>query len=138
MDETLAEFFRRTILKIPMTEMMTILKTWNFLSENQLQTVNFRQRKESIVQDLVLLCEVTVFKVIKLEYHATIWFSSLFPFLSPKEIYVALGCDWGGLCPTIVEKVLIFNWIFQLTKNAYKLVRRKKVNTKEEETKKLK
>uniref|UniRef100_A0AAA9T333 Centromere protein N n=2 Tax=Bos TaxID=9903 RepID=A0AAA9T333_BOVIN len=57
MDETLAEFFRRTILKIPMTEMMTILKTWNFLSENQLQTVNFRQRKESIVQDLVLLCE---------------------------------------------------------------------------------
>ena len=43
MDETLAEFFRRTILKIPMTEMMTILKTWNFLSENQLQTVNFRR-----------------------------------------------------------------------------------------------
>lgn len=126
MDETLAEFFRRTILKIPMTEMMTILKTWNFLSENQLQTVNFRQRKESIVQDLVLLCEVTVFKVINLEYHTTLRFSSLFPFLSPKEIYVALGCDWGGLCPTIVEKVLIFNWIFQLTKNGYKLVRKKK------------
>uniref|UniRef100_A0A8C0I295 Centromere protein N n=1 Tax=Balaenoptera musculus TaxID=9771 RepID=A0A8C0I295_BALMU len=57
MDETVSEFFRRTILKIPMTEMMTILKTWNFLSENQLQTVNFRQRKESLVQDLVLLCE---------------------------------------------------------------------------------
>lgn len=86
MDETLAEFFRRTILKIPMTEMMTILKTWNFLSENQLQTINFRQRKESIVQDLVLLCEVTVFKVINIEYHATLRFSSLFPFLSPKEI----------------------------------------------------
>ncbi|OWK15700.1 CENPN, partial [Cervus elaphus hippelaphus] len=60
MDETLAEFFRRTILKIPMPEMMTVLKTWNFLSENQLQTVNFRQRKESIVQDLVLLCESTL------------------------------------------------------------------------------
>ncbi|XP_068384498.1 centromere protein N isoform X4 [Eschrichtius robustus] len=57
MDETVSEFFRRTILKIPMTEMMTILKTWNVLSENQLQTVNFRQRKESLVQDLVLLCE---------------------------------------------------------------------------------
>ncbi|XP_019796274.1 centromere protein N isoform X3 [Delphinus delphis] len=57
MDETVSEFFRRTILKIPLTEMMTILKTWNFLSENQLQTVNFRQRKESLVQDLVLLCE---------------------------------------------------------------------------------
>ncbi|XP_057389989.1 centromere protein N isoform X4 [Balaenoptera acutorostrata] len=57
MDETVSEFFRRTILKIPMTEMMTILKTWNFLSENQLQTINFRQRKDSLVQDLVLLCE---------------------------------------------------------------------------------
>lgn len=34
-----------------------------------------------------------------------------------------------------MEKVLIFNWIFQLAKNAYKLVRKKKkVNTKGEET----
>uniref|UniRef100_A0A8C0T841 Centromere protein N n=2 Tax=Canis lupus familiaris TaxID=9615 RepID=A0A8C0T841_CANLF len=57
MDETVAEFFKRTILKIPMTEMMTILKAWDFLSEKQLQNVNFRQRKESLVQDLVLLCE---------------------------------------------------------------------------------
>ncbi|GAB5582511.1 centromere protein N isoform X1 [Prionailurus iriomotensis] len=57
MDETVAEFIKRTILKIPMTEMMTILKAWDFLPENQLQTVNFRQRKESLVQDLVLLCE---------------------------------------------------------------------------------
>ncbi|XP_025844379.2 centromere protein N isoform X2 [Vulpes vulpes] len=57
MDETVAEFFKRTILKIPMTEMMTILKAWDFLSEKQLQDVNFQQRKESLVQDLVLLCE---------------------------------------------------------------------------------
>ncbi|XP_035940871.1 centromere protein N [Halichoerus grypus] len=57
MDETLAEFIRRTILKIPMTEMMTVLKAWDFLSEKQLQTVNFRQRKEPLVHDLVLLCE---------------------------------------------------------------------------------
>ena len=57
MDETVSEFFRRTTLKIPMTKMMTILKTWNFLSENQLQTVNFCQKKESLLQDLVLLCE---------------------------------------------------------------------------------
>nr|XP_004659648.1 centromere protein N [Jaculus jaculus] len=57
MDETVAEFIRRTILKIPVCEMMTILKTWNFLSESQLQTVNFRQRKESLAQDLLLLCE---------------------------------------------------------------------------------
>uniref|UniRef100_A0A8C8YTS4 Centromere protein N n=1 Tax=Prolemur simus TaxID=1328070 RepID=A0A8C8YTS4_PROSS len=57
MDETIAEFIKRTILKIPMTEMTTILKAWDFLSENQLQTVNFRQRKESVVQHLVELCE---------------------------------------------------------------------------------
>ncbi|XP_044778192.1 centromere protein N isoform X2 [Neomonachus schauinslandi] len=57
MDETLAEFIKRTILKIPMTEMMTVLKAWDFLSEKQLQTVNFRQRKEPLVHDLVLLCE---------------------------------------------------------------------------------
>ncbi|XP_045844180.1 centromere protein N isoform X2 [Meles meles] len=57
MDETLAEFIKRTIMKIPMTEMMPILKAWDFLSEKQLQTVNFRQRKEYLVQDLVLLCE---------------------------------------------------------------------------------
>ncbi|KAF3817628.1 hypothetical protein GH733_012915 [Mirounga leonina] len=60
MDDTLAEFIKRTILKIPMTEMMTVLKAWDFLSEKQLQTVNFRQRKEPLVHDLVLLCEVTV------------------------------------------------------------------------------
>nr|KAF6409336.1 centromere protein N [Rousettus aegyptiacus] len=57
MDETVAEFIKRTLLKIPMTEMMTILKAWDFLSENQLQTVNFRSRKECLAQDLVLLCE---------------------------------------------------------------------------------
>uniref|UniRef100_A0A4X1T0P6 Centromere protein N n=1 Tax=Sus scrofa TaxID=9823 RepID=A0A4X1T0P6_PIG len=57
MDDIVAEFFRRTILKIPMTEMMTILKAWDFLSESQLQAVNFRQRKESLAQDLVLLCQ---------------------------------------------------------------------------------
>ncbi|XP_004625818.1 centromere protein N [Octodon degus] len=57
MDEILVEFIRRTILKIPLAEMMTILKTWGFLSENQLQTLNFKQRKESLAQDLLLLCE---------------------------------------------------------------------------------
>ncbi|XP_059239568.1 centromere protein N [Mustela nigripes] len=57
MDETLVEFIKRTIMKIPITEMMPILKAWDFLSEKQLQAVNFRQRKESLVQDLVLLCE---------------------------------------------------------------------------------
>uniref|UniRef100_A0A2K5V1T4 Centromere protein N n=2 Tax=Macaca TaxID=9539 RepID=A0A2K5V1T4_MACFA len=57
MDETVAEFIKRTILKIPLNELTTILKAWDFLSENQLQTVNFRQRKESVVQHLIHLCE---------------------------------------------------------------------------------
>ncbi|XP_008063163.1 centromere protein N isoform X1 [Carlito syrichta] len=57
MDETVAEFIKRTILKIPISEMMTVLKAWNFLPENQLQTINFRQRKESVIQHLLLLCE---------------------------------------------------------------------------------
>uniref|UniRef100_A0A2K6T485 Centromere protein N n=1 Tax=Saimiri boliviensis boliviensis TaxID=39432 RepID=A0A2K6T485_SAIBB len=57
MDETVAEFIKRTILKIRMNELLTILKAWDFLPENQLQTINFRQRKESLVQHLVRLCE---------------------------------------------------------------------------------
>uniref|UniRef100_A0A5F9D678 Centromere protein N n=1 Tax=Oryctolagus cuniculus TaxID=9986 RepID=A0A5F9D678_RABIT len=57
MDETIAEFIRRTILKIPMSEMMTVLEAWNFLSESQLQTLNLRQRKDSLAQSVVLLCE---------------------------------------------------------------------------------
>uniref|UniRef100_A0A2K5E9J7 Centromere protein N n=1 Tax=Aotus nancymaae TaxID=37293 RepID=A0A2K5E9J7_AOTNA len=57
MDETVAEFIKRTILKITMNELITILKAWDFLSESQLQTINFRQRKESVVQHLVRLCE---------------------------------------------------------------------------------
>lgn len=74
MDEIVAEFIKRTILKIPMAEMMTILKAWDFLSESQLQTINFRKRKESLVHDLVMLCEVTMFKMINLELHALVFF----------------------------------------------------------------
>uniref|UniRef100_A0A5F9DAV0 Uncharacterized protein n=1 Tax=Oryctolagus cuniculus TaxID=9986 RepID=A0A5F9DAV0_RABIT len=57
MDETIPEFIRKTILKISMSEMMTVLKPWNFLSENQLQVLNFQQRKESFAPSVVLLCE---------------------------------------------------------------------------------
>ncbi|XP_012585882.1 PREDICTED: centromere protein N isoform X2 [Condylura cristata] len=57
MDESTAEFLKRTILKIPLAKVMTILSAWGFLSENQLQSINFRQRKESFVQELLLLCE---------------------------------------------------------------------------------
>ena len=62
MDENVAEFLRRSILKIPLHAIKTILKTWDFLSENQLETINLRQRKESLAQEIILLCEVTVLK----------------------------------------------------------------------------
>ncbi|KAL1784115.1 centromere protein N isoform X1 [Sigmodon hispidus] len=57
MDENVAEFLRRTILKIPMCEIKTILKAWNFVSEDQLQTINFRQKKDFIAQAVIMMCE---------------------------------------------------------------------------------
>ncbi|KFP46367.1 Centromere protein N [Cathartes aura] len=57
MDETVAEYIRRTVLKIPRDEIKTILQKWDFLSETQLQTINFHQIKENISQDVVQLCE---------------------------------------------------------------------------------
>uniref|UniRef100_A0A8C8Z7H8 Centromere protein N n=1 Tax=Prolemur simus TaxID=1328070 RepID=A0A8C8Z7H8_PROSS len=90
MDETVAEFIKRTILKIPMTEMTTILKAWDFLSENQLQTVNFRQRKESVVQHLVELCEVTMLQVIGLEQRAN---PLGFSFFLVQKGFKLLNCE---------------------------------------------
>ncbi|NXT91694.1 CENPN protein, partial [Anhinga rufa] len=57
MDETVAEYIRRIILKIPRDEIKTMLKKWGFLSEIQLQTVNFCQVKENISRDVAQLCE---------------------------------------------------------------------------------
>ncbi|XP_035869461.1 centromere protein N [Phyllostomus discolor] len=58
MDETVAEFVKRTILKIPVAEMMTILQAWGFyLKINCRRTSTSGERKESLVHDLVLLCE---------------------------------------------------------------------------------
>ncbi|NXI55956.1 CENPN protein, partial [Chloroceryle aenea] len=57
MDETVAEYIRRTVLKIPRDEMKTMLQQWGFLSEAQLQTINFHQKKENVSQDVVQLCE---------------------------------------------------------------------------------
>ncbi|KAM9288884.1 centromere protein N [Morus bassanus] len=57
MDETVAEYIRRTVLKIPRDEIKTMLQKWGFLSEAQLQTVNFGQVKENISQNVVQLCE---------------------------------------------------------------------------------
>ncbi|XP_054696559.1 centromere protein N [Grus americana] len=57
MDETVAEYIRRTVLKIPRDEIKTMLQKWGFLSEAQLQTINFHQLKDNISQDVVQLCE---------------------------------------------------------------------------------
>nr|XP_021494516.1 centromere protein N isoform X1 [Meriones unguiculatus] len=57
MNENVAEFLRRLILKTPLCEMKTILKAWDFLSDDQLQTIKFKQKKESLAQEVILLCE---------------------------------------------------------------------------------
>ncbi|NXF47159.1 CENPN protein, partial [Oceanites oceanicus] len=57
MDEAVAEYIRRTVLKIPRDEIKMMLQKWGFLSETQLQTVNFHQIKDNISQDVVQLCE---------------------------------------------------------------------------------
>ncbi|NXP12178.1 CENPN protein, partial [Thinocorus orbignyianus] len=57
MDETVAEYIRRTVLKIPRDEIKAMLQKWGFLSEEQLETVNFHQIKDNISQDVVQLCE---------------------------------------------------------------------------------
>ncbi|XP_028930762.1 centromere protein N isoform X2 [Ornithorhynchus anatinus] len=57
MDETVSEFIRRAILKIPFANMMEILQAWGFLPESQLNTVNLRQIKDSVALEVVRLCE---------------------------------------------------------------------------------
>ncbi|NWH75249.1 CENPN protein, partial [Piaya cayana] len=57
MDETVAEYIRRTVLKIPRDEIKMMLQKWGFLSEAQLQTINFHQIKDNISLEVVQLCE---------------------------------------------------------------------------------
>ncbi|NXX88582.1 CENPN protein, partial [Centropus bengalensis] len=57
MDEAVAEYIRRTVLKIPRDEIKTVVQKWGFLSEAQLRTINFHQTKESVSQKVVQLCE---------------------------------------------------------------------------------
>ncbi|NWZ94292.1 CENPN protein, partial [Nesospiza acunhae] len=57
MDETVAEYIRRIVLKIPRDEIKMMLQKWGFLSEAQLQTLNFHQIKDNISQEVVQLCE---------------------------------------------------------------------------------
>uniref|UniRef100_A0A8B9FPD7 Uncharacterized protein n=1 Tax=Amazona collaria TaxID=241587 RepID=A0A8B9FPD7_9PSIT len=58
MDGAVAEYIRRTVRKIPRNEIKTMLQKWGFLSEKQLQTINFHQIKDSISWDVFQLCEV--------------------------------------------------------------------------------
>ncbi|XP_053904514.1 centromere protein N [Malaclemys terrapin pileata] len=57
MDETVAEYIRRTVLKIPGHQIMEMLTMWEFLSKTQLETINVHQLKERISQEVVELCE---------------------------------------------------------------------------------
>ncbi|XP_042294453.1 centromere protein N isoform X2 [Sceloporus undulatus] len=57
MDETVAEYIRRTVLRIPHSEMVKMLTAWRFLSDFQLQSLNVNQIKENISQEVVQLCE---------------------------------------------------------------------------------
>ncbi|NXR10605.1 CENPN protein, partial [Semnornis frantzii] len=57
MDEIVAEYIRRTVLKIPRNEIKSMLQKWGFLSEAQLQTINFHQIKDNVSQEVVRLCE---------------------------------------------------------------------------------
>ncbi|NWS40807.1 CENPN protein, partial [Probosciger aterrimus] len=57
MDAAVAEYIRRTVQKIPRSEIKVMLQKWGFLPEQQLQTINFDQLKRNIVRDVFLLCE---------------------------------------------------------------------------------
>ncbi|XP_054856456.1 centromere protein N isoform X1 [Eublepharis macularius] len=57
MDEIVAEYIRRTVLRIPRSEMGRMLTTWGVFSENQLQSINLHQIKDKLSQEVVQLCE---------------------------------------------------------------------------------
>ncbi|XP_066493902.1 centromere protein N [Tiliqua scincoides] len=57
MDETVAEYIRRTVLKMTRSEVVQMLTAWGFLPETQLQALNAHQIKENLSQDVVQLCE---------------------------------------------------------------------------------
>ncbi|XP_040470957.1 centromere protein N isoform X2 [Falco naumanni] len=57
MDETVVEYIRRTVLKIPRDQIKAVLQEWDFLSEKQLQTIKFNQIKDNISYDVAQLCE---------------------------------------------------------------------------------
>ncbi|KAM4614485.1 centromere protein N isoform 1-T2 [Discoglossus pictus] len=57
MDEWVAEFFRRTVLRMQLAEIMTIFRTWGFFTEKELNTLNIHPPKENIANEVIQLCE---------------------------------------------------------------------------------
>ncbi|XP_068116482.1 centromere protein N [Hyperolius riggenbachi] len=56
-DERVAELIKRTVQKIPLAEMRTILKAWGFLTDQDLQSLVQTRIKENIALHVVQLCE---------------------------------------------------------------------------------
>lgn len=56
MDEVIAEFIRRTLLKCSLAQMMPLLKAWGFLTDRQLETLTMRG-KERLIQQILQFCE---------------------------------------------------------------------------------
>ncbi|XP_029464014.1 centromere protein N [Rhinatrema bivittatum] len=57
MDDIVAEFIKRTVIKIPLAKLMVVLRTWGFLTEEELQSLKLQQAKERIATDVVEHCE---------------------------------------------------------------------------------
>ncbi|XP_018410906.1 PREDICTED: centromere protein N [Nanorana parkeri] len=56
-DECVAEFIKRTVQKMSMAELMTILRAWGFLTERELQSLPTKTSKENIALEVLHLCE---------------------------------------------------------------------------------
>ncbi|XP_073515239.1 centromere protein N [Phyllobates terribilis] len=57
MDECTLEFLKRIIARICFADVMPILKTWGFLAERDLQSLTIGHQKETLVMEVVHLCE---------------------------------------------------------------------------------
>ncbi|XP_072288183.1 centromere protein N-like, partial [Pyxicephalus adspersus] len=56
-DECVAEFIKRTVQKMSMAELMTILRAWGFLTDRELQSLPTKGSKANIALEVVHLCE---------------------------------------------------------------------------------
>lgn len=59
MDVTVAEFIRRTVLKVPRSHIPALLQAWGFLPAARLQALDVRPLKEAIAEAVVQLCQVS-------------------------------------------------------------------------------